>query len=221
MGRQGRGARATVTGIAVAVAMVVFASAPAAGSPFIHAHRGGAYVNGVPTYPESTMPAFEAAAAAESCSSSSQADHGSPAGRDPRRHARAHDELHRSGQGQTLADMQRNCRADVVRVPGSGLHRASTASASMARPASGRSSPRRCCLPRWPVAEGHRNAAALPAPRVAGRLRSGVRTCWGGRVGHVAGAANPAAWWAWSAWRGDCLSLAPAAMPRCISRQPQ
>jgi glycerophosphoryl diester phosphodiesterase len=51
--------------------MLVFAAAWSAGTaaahaatPQIHAHRGGSVVNGVPTYPENTMPAFVNAAAA-------------------------------------------------------------------------------------------------------------------------------------------------------------
>src|SRR5882757_2082136 len=32
-------------------------------TPTIHGHRGGSYVNGKPTFPENTLPAFENAAA--------------------------------------------------------------------------------------------------------------------------------------------------------------
>jgi glycerophosphoryl diester phosphodiesterase len=51
----------------VAVALLItlaclVAAAAAASKPAIHAHRGGALVNGKPTYPENTMPAFKQAA---------------------------------------------------------------------------------------------------------------------------------------------------------------
>jgi glycerophosphoryl diester phosphodiesterase len=51
--------------LAVAMAAVVVASAaPAAlAAPQIQAHRGGSVINGVPTYPENTLPAFQNAAA--------------------------------------------------------------------------------------------------------------------------------------------------------------
>src|SRR3954462_6544622 len=38
------------------------AAASAVAKPAIHAHRGGALVNGKPTFPENTMPAFKQAA---------------------------------------------------------------------------------------------------------------------------------------------------------------
>jgi glycerophosphoryl diester phosphodiesterase len=38
------------------------AAAPAAAMPSIHAHRGGSVLDGVPAFPENTMPAFEHAA---------------------------------------------------------------------------------------------------------------------------------------------------------------
>ncbi len=49
---------------AIALACVGCAASPAfaAGSPLIHAHRGGAIVKGQPTYAENTMPAFRRAA---------------------------------------------------------------------------------------------------------------------------------------------------------------
>src|SRR3712207_2959527 len=43
------------------VATLVMAS-PAAAVPTIHAHRGGSVLQGVPTFPENTMPAFQHAA---------------------------------------------------------------------------------------------------------------------------------------------------------------
>ncbi len=50
---------------AAAGALLLVIAAPAAlGSPYIQAHRGGSLVEGVPTYGENTLPAFEAAAEA-------------------------------------------------------------------------------------------------------------------------------------------------------------
>ena len=46
----------------LATALAVIATAAPATTPEIQAHRGGAYVDGRPAYPESTMPAFRAAA---------------------------------------------------------------------------------------------------------------------------------------------------------------
>jgi glycerophosphoryl diester phosphodiesterase len=46
----------------LAAVATLLAAAPAAGAPLIHAHRGGSYVAGVPTYPENTMPGFRNAA---------------------------------------------------------------------------------------------------------------------------------------------------------------
>ncbi len=42
------------------LALVVSAAQarPHVGIPYIQAHRGGSLVNGAPTYPENTMPAF-------------------------------------------------------------------------------------------------------------------------------------------------------------------
>ena len=42
----------------VATLAVLAAAAPAAASPYIHAHRGGSIVNGKPRFGENTMPAF-------------------------------------------------------------------------------------------------------------------------------------------------------------------
>jgi glycerophosphoryl diester phosphodiesterase len=55
--------RAAVVLLAVAAAALGFAAAPASARIEVHAHRGGAYVERVPTYPENTMPAFRRAAA--------------------------------------------------------------------------------------------------------------------------------------------------------------
>ena len=49
---------------ALATALGLLAAAPgaaAAATPQIHAHRGGAFVDGTPTYAENTLPAFQAA----------------------------------------------------------------------------------------------------------------------------------------------------------------
>ena len=52
-----------MAGAGVVASALAFATAPAAaertiGTPYIQAHRGGAVVNGEPSYPENTMPAF-------------------------------------------------------------------------------------------------------------------------------------------------------------------
>lgn len=46
----------------LAVLLCLAAAAPAAAMPTIHAHRGGSVLDGVPAFPENTMPAFEHAA---------------------------------------------------------------------------------------------------------------------------------------------------------------
>ena len=53
--------RVVTAALLVTVAWLV-AAAAAGAKPAIHAHRGGAIVNGKPTYPENTMPAFRQAA---------------------------------------------------------------------------------------------------------------------------------------------------------------
>ncbi|HEX8086798.1 MAG TPA: glycerophosphodiester phosphodiesterase family protein [Solirubrobacteraceae bacterium] len=49
--------------IALVLLLTLAAASPAAAMPAIHAHRGGSVVDGVPTFPENTLPAFEHAAA--------------------------------------------------------------------------------------------------------------------------------------------------------------
>lgn len=44
------------------LALTLGLASPAAAMPTIHAHRGGSVVEGVPTFPENTMPALEHAA---------------------------------------------------------------------------------------------------------------------------------------------------------------
>src|SRR5919108_5991533 len=48
----------------LAAAVALASATPALAAPGIHAHRGGSVLNGVPTFPENTMPAFENAARA-------------------------------------------------------------------------------------------------------------------------------------------------------------
>src|SRR3954451_21276252 len=52
--------RRALAGITMLAALMGAANAVAA--PAIHAHRGGSYSNGVPVYPENTLPAFRNAA---------------------------------------------------------------------------------------------------------------------------------------------------------------
>lgn len=52
-----------VAALAAATAAATLAASPAAAAPSVQAHRGGTVVNGVPTYPENSMPAFRNAAA--------------------------------------------------------------------------------------------------------------------------------------------------------------
>ena len=54
--------------MAIVLSVLAWEATPAAaertiGTPYIQAHRGGAVVNGEPTYPENTMPAFRHSAA--------------------------------------------------------------------------------------------------------------------------------------------------------------
>jgi glycerophosphoryl diester phosphodiesterase len=46
----------------LALGLTMLLAAPAAAMPSIHAHRGGSVLDGIPTFPENTMPAFEHAA---------------------------------------------------------------------------------------------------------------------------------------------------------------
>jgi glycerophosphoryl diester phosphodiesterase len=57
-----------VVGLGILASVLASAATPAqahrtVGTPYIQAHRGGAVVNGEPTYPENTMPAFRHSAA--------------------------------------------------------------------------------------------------------------------------------------------------------------
>jgi glycerophosphoryl diester phosphodiesterase len=49
--------------VAVAAAAIALTAPAALAAPQIQAHRGGSVINGVPTYPENTLPAFQNAAA--------------------------------------------------------------------------------------------------------------------------------------------------------------
>ena len=97
-------------------------AAPASAAPGIHAHRGGPVINGVPRYPENTMPAFRHAAIVERAVLELDVkltEDGVP--------VVIHDDsLDRttncSGELRdfTLAELSA-CRADVLGSPGSGL----------------------------------------------------------------------------------------------------
>ena len=108
--------------------MSLAAAAPAAATVPIHAHRGGPYANGVPIFPEETMPAFRNAA-----------NHGWVLEVDAKLTSdrvplAIHDAtLDRttvcSGEvrARTAADIRRNCPSDVLGSPGSGLPSAPSA----------------------------------------------------------------------------------------------
>lgn len=55
-------ARSAMPVVGIAVAALLVAAATAVAAPAIHAHRGGSVLDGVPTYPENTLPAFANAA---------------------------------------------------------------------------------------------------------------------------------------------------------------
>ena len=112
-----------MVGLAVALfALPGAGAAEAVPNSYIHAHRGGPYVNGVPTYPEASLPAFAAAAA-----------NGFVLEFDVRRSKDGqpvvmHDitldrttNCCRAGRNRTAADIGANCKIDVLGVPGSAL----------------------------------------------------------------------------------------------------
>ena len=107
---------------AAAVLTSLAAAGPAAAALPIHAHRGGPYANGVPAYPEETMPSFRNAAARGWVL---EVDAKLSSDRVP---LAIHDAtLDRttvcSGavRARTAADIRRNCPSDVLGSPGSGL----------------------------------------------------------------------------------------------------
>ena len=107
--------------------MSLAGAAPAAAALPIHAHRGGPYANGVPVYPEETMPAFRNAAAGGWVL---EVDAKLTSDRVP---LAIHDAtLDRttvcSGEvrARTAADIRRNCPSDVLGSPGSGLPSSTT-----------------------------------------------------------------------------------------------
>src|SRR5262245_4408992 len=100
------------------IPILILAPVAEAKIPTIHAHRGGSYVNGKPTFPENTMPAFENAAAEKSVIELDVklTKDGVP--------VVIHDDtLDRTTnctgpvKGKTLAQLKR-CRADVLGSPG-------------------------------------------------------------------------------------------------------
>jgi glycerophosphoryl diester phosphodiesterase len=107
---------------AVALALVVPASAVAVPPSYVHAHRGGTYINGVPSYPESSLQAYQASAGAGFVL---EADARLTADKVP---VVMHDiTLDRtttctgSVKSRTAAYIAANCRIDVLGSPGSGL----------------------------------------------------------------------------------------------------
>jgi glycerophosphoryl diester phosphodiesterase len=108
-------------GLAAVAVFLVCAAAAAAAVPaaFIHAHRGGPYINGVPSFPENTLPGFAHSAAA---GYTLEFDVKLTADKVP---IVIHDDsLDRTTnctgkvKNHTAADIAANCRADVLGVPG-------------------------------------------------------------------------------------------------------
>ena len=106
----------------LALLAVLAVAVPASAAVPIHAHRGGPYANGVPLFPEATLPAFRNAAAQGWVL---EVDAKLTSDRVP---LVIHDStLDRTTnctgevRSRTAADILRNCRADVLGSPGSGL----------------------------------------------------------------------------------------------------
>jgi glycerophosphoryl diester phosphodiesterase len=108
-------------GVLAVFAVLLACASAAADAPasFIHAHRGGPYVNGVPTYPEDTLPAFQAAAAGGyvveldvklTSDSVPVVIHDDSLDRTTNCSGKV--------RARTAADLAANCRADVLGVPG-------------------------------------------------------------------------------------------------------
>ncbi len=108
-------------GLAVLFAVLACATSAAAAVPasFIHAHRGGPYVNGTAAYPENTLPAFAAAADAGYVL---ELDVKLTADKVPLViHDASFDRTTNCTgpiKAKTAADIAANCRADVLGVPG-------------------------------------------------------------------------------------------------------
>lgn len=110
--------------LAVVAALFVCASSASAAVPnsFIHAHRGGPYVNGAPTYPENTLAGLTAAADAGYV-----LEFDVKLTRDKVPLVIHDDSLDRTTNcagkvnSRTAADIAANCRADFLGVPDAGL----------------------------------------------------------------------------------------------------
>lgn len=109
-------------GVVLAGALAAAPAAEAATPSFVHAHRGGSYVHGVPAYGENSLPAFAAAAAGGFVL---ELDVKLTSDRVP---VVIHDvTLDRTTNcaGQvaaiTAARLRAQCRSDVIGSPGSGL----------------------------------------------------------------------------------------------------
>jgi glycerophosphoryl diester phosphodiesterase len=108
--------------VAVVLALAVPASAAAVPPSYVHAHRGGTYVNGVPSFAEASLQAFQAAANAGFVL---EADARLTADKLP---VVMHDiTLDRTTnctgavKSRTAAYIAANCRIDVLGSPNSGL----------------------------------------------------------------------------------------------------
>lgn len=94
----------------------------AVAAPAIHAHRGGSYSNGVPIYPENTLPAFRNAA-----QRGWVLELDVKLTKDDQPLVIHDDSLDRTTvctgkvRARTLSDIRRNCPSDILGSPGSGL----------------------------------------------------------------------------------------------------
>ena len=107
---------------AVAAVLGVLTSAAPAGATAIHAHRGGAYADGVPVFAENTLPAFRNAA-----KRGWVLEFDVKLTRDSKPLVIHDVTLDRTTacagevRARTLADIQKHCPADVIGSPESGL----------------------------------------------------------------------------------------------------
>lgn len=134
--RAGLFPRPTGVGLLVAVAVALSLPATAQAIPVVHAHRGGSVIEGKPTFPENTMPAFEHAAAQQyvlELDVKLTADDVPVVIHDDTPDRTTTCKQAKRVRDYTLAKLQ-GCHADVLGSPGSGLATAPIANPSVAPP---------------------------------------------------------------------------------------